>query len=64
MALLNALLELAAKMWDSDRSWTYLHTTHTRKKLLGSQELKKKVASVRNFESMSDKFNVYKVVVV
>jgi len=40
MALLNALLELAAKMWDRDRSWTYLHTTY--KELLVSQELKKK----------------------
>jgi hypothetical protein len=42
IALLDALLELAAKMWDRDRSWTYLHTTHTRKELLGSQELTKK----------------------
>jgi hypothetical protein len=61
MALLNALLELAAKMWDRDRSWTYLHTTY--KKMLVSQELKKKVAYVRNFEDVSDKFNVDKVVV-
>jgi len=37
--LINALLELAAKMWDRDRSWTYLHTTY--KELLVSQELKK-----------------------
>jgi hypothetical protein len=61
MALLNELLELAAKMWDGDRSWTYLHTTY--KELLVSQELKKKVASVRNFEDISDKFNVNKGVV-
>jgi hypothetical protein len=36
---------------------------HIYKELLVSQELKKKVASVRNSEDISDKFNVDKVVV-
>jgi hypothetical protein len=51
----------AAKMCDGGRSWTYLHTTL--KELLVSQELKKNVAGVRNFEITSDKFNVDKVLV-
>jgi hypothetical protein len=44
----------AAKMWDGDKSWTHLHTTY--KELLVSQQLKN-LASVRNFEVISDKFN-------
>jgi hypothetical protein len=43
-------------MWGRDRSWTYLHTMY--KVVFLGQELKKKHGEVRNFEVISDKFNV------